>query len=141
MLRKKIRKIRPSVLKNGLMRLQNRAILSLFGFLRFPTHTHPLLRIPLLAHLDFLPDRRVDGQLEDFVDAVHFLTAAFHVHGAHALRDGFALCWCDGGKALGFEKVDAGSFGAEVGFEANQDERGGGAEVKDLRVPLWCGVR
>ena len=116
--------------------LQDRAILPLLRFLLFSSPVHPLLRISLLPHLHFLPNRRIDGQLEDFVDTVHFLATAFHVHGAHALRYGLTLFRCHGRKALGFEEVDAGSFGAEVGFEADEDERSGGAKVKDLRIPL-----
>jgi hypothetical protein len=42
---------------------------------------------------------------------------------------------------LGFEKIDACALRAEVRFEADEDERGCGAEVKDFRVPLVEPVR
>jgi hypothetical protein len=42
----------------------------------------------------------------------------------------------DGGEALGFEEVDARSLAAEVGFQADEDERGGGAEMEDFWIPL-----
>ncbi len=37
---------------------------------------------------------------------------------------------------MGFEEVNADAFGAEVGFEADEDEGGRGAEVEDFGVPL-----
>lgn len=41
---------------------------------------------------------------------------------------------------MGLEEVDAGAFGAEVGFETDEDEGGVGAEVEDFGVPLGLGV-
>jgi hypothetical protein len=42
----------------------------------------------------------------------------------------------DRSKSLGFEKIDACTFGAEIGFQANEDERRVRAEMKDFRIPL-----
>ena len=78
----------------------------------------------------------IDRQLEDAVHALHLLAAALDVGGAHAGRDRLALFRGDGGEALGLEQVDAGAFGAEVGFQAHEDEGRGGAEVQDFGVPL-----
>ena len=89
--------------------------------------------------LVFAADGRVDGQLEDVVDALHLFTTALHVHGAHAFRHGLALFRRDGSETLRFQEVDAGSFRAEIGFEPDEDQRGGGAEVEHFRVPLWKG--
>jgi hypothetical protein len=58
----------------------------------------------------------INSQLEDAVHALHLLAAALDVGGAHAGRDRLALFGGDGGEALGFEQVDAGALGAEVGF-------------------------
>jgi hypothetical protein len=46
------------------------------------------------------------------------------------------LLWGDGGEALGFEEIDARSLAAEVGFQANEDERGDGTEMEDFWIPL-----
>ena len=37
---------------------------------------------------------------------------------------------------MGFEEIDADALGAEVRFEADENERGRRAEVEDFRVPL-----
>jgi hypothetical protein len=84
----------------------------------------------------FATDGRVDGQLEDVVDALHLLAAALDVHGAHPFRDGLALFRRNGSETLSLEEVDAGPFRAEVGFEPDEDQRGRGAEVEDFGVPL-----
>ena len=68
--------------------------------------------------------------------AIHFFAAAFDVCCAHLLCDTLALFRGDGRETLGFEEVDAGAFGAEVGFEADEDEGGGGAKVEDFGIPL-----
>jgi hypothetical protein len=54
--------------------------------------------------------------LKDLIDARHLLATAFHVEGAHLLRNSLSLLSGDGGETLGFEEVDAGSFRPEIRF-------------------------
>lgn len=77
-----------------------------------------------------------DGLLKDLVDTLHLLAAALHVLGVHLRSDGHALLAGDGGEALGLEHVDAGFLKAQVGLEADENQGGVGAEVKDFGVPL-----
>ena len=98
------------------------------------------MTLPLFA-LDLLSHSRVDCKLEDFVDSFGFFAATFDVNGTHSSCDGLALFGCHGCQALAFEEVDAGALGAQVGFEANEDERGCGAEMEDFGIPLWMDVR
>lgn len=125
--------------------LQDNTIL-LLAFLRLASKSHrrrrrhPLVTLPLFA-LDLLSDRGVDRKLKDFVDAFSLFAAAFDIHGAHSSCDGLALFGCHGCQALDFEEVDAGAVVAQVGFEANEDERGCGAEMEDFGIPLWMVVR
>lgn len=70
---------------------------------------------------------------------MHLLAAAFDVGGTHPICDGLALFWRDGCETLCLEQVDAGSLGAEIGFQAHQDEWGGGTEMKDFWIPLRIG--
>ena len=95
----------------------------------------------LLACLNLLADGGVDSKLEDLIYAMHLFAAAFDVHGVHAHCDRLALLWCHGSQTLGFEKIDAGTFGAKVGFEADEDEGCCRAEVEDFRVPLFVSIR
>ncbi len=85
-------------------------------------------------------DHDIDGLRQDLVDAEVLLAAAFHVSGLHLLGDAHALLARDGRESLGFEEVDAGSFVAEIRLEADEDERGVGAEMQDFRVPLEVGL-
>ena len=98
------------------------------------------MTLPLFA-LNLLSHRGVDRKLEDFVDSLGFFAAAFDIHSAHSSGDGLALFGCHGCQALGFEEVDAGALGAQVGFEANEDERGCGAEMENFGIPLHMVVR
>ena len=93
------------------------------------------MTFPLFA-LDLLSHSGVDCELEDFVNSVGFFAAAFDVHGAHSSGDRLALFGCHGCQALGFEEFDAGALGAQIGFEANEDERRCGAEMKNFGIPL-----
>lgn len=81
-------------------------------------------------------DHNFDGLHKDVVDAVHLLAAALHILCAHLPRHRHALLLRDGREPLRFEKVDACSLGAEVGLQANEDERRVWAKVQDLGVPL-----
>lgn len=78
----------------------------------------------------------VDCCVEDFVNAGHFFRGAFHVHGAHLLRNLLALLLCDRCQALGFEELDAGAFMSEVGLQAAEDYGCCRTKVQDFRVPL-----
>lgn len=95
----------------------------------------------LLARFDLLSHSCVDRKLENVVYASHFLAAAFDVHGVHAFCDGLALFWGYGRQTLGLEKIDAGAFGAEIGFEADENKGGCWAKVENFRVPLYVEVR
>lgn len=74
--------------------------------------------------------------VEDVFYAVLFFGTTLHIHGAHLLGDDTALVWRYRGETLGFEKLDAVSLATEVGFKAEEQDGGKGAEVKDLGVPL-----
>lgn len=50
-------------------------------------------------------DNRVDGPLEDLVDARHLFAAAFHVLCVHLLGDGHALAFRHGRQALRLEHL------------------------------------
>ena len=86
--------------------------------------------------LVFAADGRVDGQLEDVVDALHLFAAALDVHGAHPARHGLALVRRDGRETLRLEEVDARPFRAEVGFKPDEDQGSRGAEVQHFGIPL-----
>lgn len=90
----------------------------------------------LLLHLDLAAHSSVDSQLEEIVDTVHFLARALHIRRAHLSRDTRALLASYRGQPLGFEHVDAGFLVAEIGFEADEDERCSLAEMEDFRIPL-----
>lgn len=77
-----------------------------------------------------------DGPLKDLFDTRHLFAATLHVLGVHLLGNGEALLCCDGGETLRLEHVDARLLVAQVGFEADEDERCVGAKVKDFGVPL-----
>lgn len=77
-----------------------------------------------------------DGALKDLLDTRHLFAAALHVLGVHLLGNGEALLRRDGGEPLCLEHVDARLLVAQVGFEADEDERCVGAKVKDFGVPL-----
>ena len=66
----------------------------------------------------------------------HLLARALNIRCPHLPSNVLALLLRDRRQALGFEEIDAGAFGAEVGFQANEDEGRGGAEVEDFGVPL-----
>ena len=68
--------------------------------------------------------------------ALHLLARALHIDGAHLPRDIPPLFLGDRCQALGLEEIDTGAFVAEVGFQADEDEGGGRAEVEDFGVPL-----
>jgi hypothetical protein len=97
--------------------------------------------LALLARFNLLSHSCVDCKLENVIYTSHFLAAAFDVHGIHAFCDGLALLWGYRSETLGFEEVDAGAFGTEVGFEPNENEGRCGAEVENFRVPLYVEVR
>jgi hypothetical protein len=80
--------------------------------------------------------RRIDGHIEYLVYARHLLGRTFHVHCAHLLRNGGSLRFCDGSEALSFEELDAGTFVAEIGFEAAEYYGCCWTEVEDFGVPL-----
>jgi len=61
-----------------------------------PSTTIPHRRFRFRAVV-LTPYRDIDRRLEDIVHAAHFLGRAFHVEGAHFLRDGFTLGLRDGG--------------------------------------------
>lgn len=76
--------------------------------------------------------------LKDLVDALHLLAAALHVLGAHLLGNGEALLGSHGRQTLRLEHVDARLLEAQIGLEADEDQRRVGAEMQDLGVPLFC---
>ncbi len=55
-------------------------------------------------------NRRVDGQVEDFLNAIVLLCAALDVRCSHSLRYRLALLWRDWCQALSSEEFDACSF-------------------------------
>lgn len=85
----------------------------------------------------FCADCRVDRKFKHLVHTAHLLAAALDVRGAHTLGHRLSLLRRDGGEALGLEQLDAGTLCAEVGFETNKDQGGGGTEVEYFRVPLF----
>ena len=125
--------------------LQDNTVLFL-AFLRFASKPHrrcsrhSLVTLPLFA-FDLLSHSGVDCKLENFVDSFGLFTAALDVHGAHSSGDGLALFGRHGCQALGFEQVDAGAIVAQVGFQANEDERGCGAEMENFGIPLHIVIR
>lgn len=87
-------------------------------------------------HRDLLSYGRVDCHIEDFMHAIHFLAATLNIGGAHLLCDLLALFLCYRCKTLRFEKIDAGTFGTEVGFKAYEDKGGCRAKVEHFWIPL-----
>jgi hypothetical protein len=81
-------------------------------------------------------DSHIDSELKHVLHADHVLAAALRVYGPHSLGDATALLFGDGGETLGLEELDAVALGAEIGFEAHEDDGGCGAEVEDFGVPL-----
>lgn len=116
-------------------RSQDLAITPLLPFRRgaASSTTAPLRRTGiffLAAHCD------VDGCVEDLVHAGHFLGRALHVPCTHLVGYGTPLRLGDGCQTLCPEELDAGAFGAEVRFEAAEDDGRCWAEVEDFWVPL-----
>ena len=73
--------------------------------------------------------------------ALHLLARAFHIDCAHLpchIPPLFLRDWC---QTLSLEEIDAGAFVAEIGFQADEDEGRGGAEVEYLGIPLQTGQR
>lgn len=81
-------------------------------------------------------DNGIDGFGEDLFYTGHLFTTALHVTRAHLSRYRHALFLGDGGEALGFKEVDAGSFRAEVGFQPDEDEWCVGAEMENFGIPF-----
>ena len=81
-------------------------------------------------------DGSVDGHLEDFINSSGFFRRALNVCGSHLSGNSLALLGSDGCQTLCAEEFDAGAFRTEVGFEAHENERSAGAEVRNFRVPL-----
>ncbi len=94
-----------------------------------PTPTLLLRQWLPCLHRHLLPHRRINRHIENLMHALHLLTTTLHIRRPHLLRDTRALLRRHGRQALGFQQVDAGAFGAEVGFQADEDEGGCGAEV------------
>ena len=68
--------------------------------------------------------------------ATHLFTGTLNVRCPHLPRNALSMLLRDWGQTLSLEEVNAGAFRAEIGFQADQDERSGGAEVQDFGVPL-----
>jgi hypothetical protein len=110
-----------------LLLLLHTAAVSLTGwsFLRF------LLLVTLVVC-----DNCVDGFEENLVNPSHLFAATLHVACSHLPSHCHALFLSDWGQPLGFEEVDAGTFGSKIRLETNEDKRSVGAEMKDFGVPL-----
>lgn len=79
----------------------------------------------------------VDCHIKDLVDTTHLFAAAFDIGSAHLLRYTLALLWRYGCQTLSFEEINAGALVAEIGFEADKDQRSCWAKVKDFWIPLF----
>lgn len=101
----------------------------------FDLHDAFLVRLGLVTLLLEL-NGGVDGQVKHFLNASRFFGATFNVGCPHLFRNCGALFRCDRCQALGAEKLDACSFGPQVGFQAHEDKRSGGTEMEDFRIPL-----
>jgi len=78
----------------------------------------------------------VDRELEQLLYTCHLLATALDVLRSHSFSDCSALFCGNRSETLCLKEFDAVAFVAEVGFEAHEDERGCGAEVKDFGIPL-----
>ena len=71
--------------------------------------------------LSLISDSHGHGELEDLLDSFHLLATTFHVRSTHPPGNGSALFWRDRGQALSLQKVDAGTFRAKIGFQADEN--------------------
>lgn len=78
-----------------------------------------------------------NGALKDLLDTRHFPAAALHIPGTHLLGNGEALLSSYWRKTLGLKHVDTRLLIPQVGLEADENERGVGAEMQDFGVPLF----
>ena len=101
-----------------------------------PTAPARRLSRSLLLLTNLEPNGRIHRELKDFVHTFHLFAAALDVGSTHTVCYRPALFGGDGRKALRFEEVDAGALRTEIGFEPDEDDGCGGAEVEDFRVPL-----
>ena len=93
--------------------------------------------LTLLFNLHLSPQRSLNRQFENLVHAAHLLAATLDVYRTHLPGDALPLLLRHGREALGFEEFYARAFVAEVGFQADKYQRGGGAEVEDFGIPLF----
>ena len=97
---------------------------------------HARVSVRLCGRLVLVADGHGDGHVKDLLDAVLLLTTALHVQGTHLLGNNLALVGGDGGEALRLEQFYAVLLVTEIRLEAKEHQRGCGAEVEDLWVPL-----
>ena len=88
--------------------------------------------IARLLHLN----SSVYSKLENFGDTFLLFCRAFDISCVHLSCNSLALFWCHWRKTLCSQELDAGALIPEIGFEADEDERGGWAEMKNFWVPL-----
>lgn len=105
---------------------------TIIGLARFPRRRRDV-SVPVLL---FDGHYSVHCQLEDRVHAAHLFAAALYVRCVHPTRHGLALLWRYRRQTLRFQKLNACSLVAQVGFQPNEDDRSRRAEMQYLRIPL-----